>query len=483
MTPPPIEPASWASLARAAAVIQEYSGGITVWGHDDLDGITASVILLRALRLTGRRADYYIPPRSAAHHGLDVQVLERLSGRGTRLLITVDCGVSNRPEVAAAKKMGIKVVVTDHHQPPDEIPGADALVNPKFPEEPRPTPELAGCGVALYLSAVLRGITGEAWLESCGEDLAWAALGTVSDRVPLAGENRAMVRSGLAALAESRVASQAAGIAGFDLSAGISPMILRRTLVPLLGQGESEGFRHRTAELLLGGADTEWIERSKQLLAQRESELDRHFARLSQNLDSSRPYALVIDRSLRPDMAGALASRLRDGTGGPAVVVAEKEGLLAGECRSLLPFDCVEFLGSMAGVLRQHGGHRQAAGFTVAPGAEGEFARLAGEALDQRRGLMSRSQAPAAPHYTFRRMADALGIREELAEAAPFGPGNPMPLASFQEILLPEAGEEPGWWPISRLLEDQGVDGRPGPRQAFLDISHTGEIIISIDHL
>jgi single-stranded-DNA-specific exonuclease len=482
MPPLTIEPATWASLERAAGIIQRFSAGITVWGHDDLDGITSAAIILRALRRTGRQADYHIPPRSAAHHGLDVRVLEDLLGRGTRLLITVDCGISNRSEVAAAKGLGIKVVVTDHHEPPEEIPGADALVNPKLPEEPRPTPELAGCGVALYLSTLLRGISGGEWLEADDESLAWAALGTVSDRVPLVAENRAIVRAGLSFLAGNRTLSEAAETAGIDLSPGLSPLILRRTLAPLLGQGESEGFRHRTLELLLGKPDPEWIKRSKKMLVQGESELGRQFARLSQNLDPSLPFVLSIDRSLRPEMAGALASRLRDETGCPAVVAAEKGGLLTGECRSLLPFDCVEFLGSMAGLFQQHGGHRQAAGFTVAPGAEEDFARLARDGLERRRGLMSRPQAQPVPKYTFRRLADVLGIKEELAEAAPFGPGNPMPLASFEDACL-SAGEDTEWWPISRLLDNRWGKGRPGPGRAFLDITHAGEIIISTKSL
>lgn len=393
-------------------------------------------------------------------------------------MITVDCGISNRPEVSAAKRLGIKLVVTDHHETPSELPQADALVNPKLPEEPRPTPELAGCGLALYLSAALTGASDAAWLEADRESLAWAALGTVSDRVPLVGENRAIVRAGLACLAENRIIAEAAEKAGIDLSSGLSPLILRRTLVPLLGQGKSEGFRHRTLDLLLGTTDPEWIKRLKQDLIQRESEFKLQFDRLRQSLDPSLPYVLAIDRSIRPDMAGALASRLRDETGGPAVVVAEKEGLLSGECRSLLPFDCVEFLDSMADVFIQHGGHRQAAGFTVAPGAESKFALLAKEALEQRRGLMARNRPLAAPDYVFRRLADVLDVREELAEAAPFGPGNPMPLASFEDACLPVDGDA-GWWPIARLLNNGEGRFQPGPGRAFLDITHTGGIIIS----
>ncbi len=478
--PVPLDPASWAPLVRAAGVIRDHPGKITVWGHDDLDGITSSAIMLRALRKIERPADYHIPPRSAAHYGLDSRFLEDLLGRGSQLLITVDCGISNRNEVASAKRLGLKVVVTDHHQPPAELPEADILVNPKLPEEPRPTSELAGCGVALYLSTALRGSLGENWIEADRESLAWATLGTVSDRVPLVEENRVIVRAGLAALAENSALSRAAETAGFDLSSGLSPLILRGTLIPLLGQGESEGSRHRTLELLLGGEDPEWIGRSKQKLVQRESELVRRFALMKQRLDPSLPYVLAIDRSLRPEMAGALASRLRDETGRTAVVVAEREGLLCGECRSLLPFDCVEFLGSMAGLLKQHGGHRQAAGFTVAGGAEVEFARLAQEGLEKRRGLMSRGQAKTAPQYCLGRLEEVLDIREELAEAAPFGPGNPMPLASFEEAPLPGDGNDPGWWLVSRLPSGRG---RTGPIQAYLDITHTGEIIVSTKNI
>lgn len=223
-----------------------------IWGHDDLDGVASTAIMLKALGGIGGQSSYYIPPKSSAIHGLDPGVIKTLASRNTSLLVTVDCGIGNAEEVEMAAGSGMSVVVTDHHELPGVLPRGGAVVNPKIAEKPRPSPELAGCGVALYLSAALAGSSGEAWMESDRESLAWATLGTISDRVPLVAENRWMVRAGLPALAEQPVISRVSEIAGFDLSSGLSPGILRRTLVPLLSMAESEGFSHEIVELLRG---------------------------------------------------------------------------------------------------------------------------------------------------------------------------------------------------------------------------------------
>lgn len=477
MAQPPLDPVSWASLIGAAEFIRSFSapGSVTIWGHDDLDGVASVAILLKALQSIGVKAGYFIPPRTSAHYGLDSEIIRDLSRKGTRLLITVDSGISNWPEVAEAKELSIRVVVTDHHELPDKLPEADCLINPKLNEDPKPTSQLAGCGVAFYMSAALQGFSGEGWMDRDRQALAWASLGTVSDRVPLEGENRLIVSAGLTALAEDRAISETAEIAGFDISSGLSPLILRHTLVPLLGQVESEGFSHPTLDLLMGKVDAPWVKLTRFKMSERQAELERQMERLRQILDPSLPYALAIDSSIKPALAGTLASRLRDETGGPAVVVTRRAGLWAGECRSYLPFDCFEFLSSMSNLFAQYGGHRQAAGFTVAPGAEDDFMKQVRVEMERRRGLMSNISNGNAPKYTFLHPSEVLDIREELSAAAPFGPGNPMPRVTIQNLNLPR--EEP-YWPLSRFLDCQVVKGA-SPIQAYIDITHKGEVIIA----
>jgi single-stranded-DNA-specific exonuclease len=477
----PLEPWRWRSLARAGKFVRQRAekGKVLVWGHDDLDGVTSTAIMLKALDGTPGKTGYYIPPRTSVHYGVDPEVLRAVTGRAKTLLLTVDCGISNSAEVKTARNMGFPVVVTDHHELPPILPPADMVVNPKIPEKPRPTTELAGCGVALYLAAALEGEEIQDWLTHDPETLAWAALGTVSDRVPLSAENRAIVKTGLPVLAENRVLRQVCRIAGFDLSLGLSPGLLRRTLVPFLSLVESAGFRHETVELLRGDIRPERISEIRQLMSRRQQELEENFTRLRDGSDALLPYILIVDRSLKPDMIGSLASMLRDRTGKPAVVVSEKNGMLTGESRGYQPLDWVELLDSISRVFLQHGGHKQAAGFTVSPGFEAEFPGLLSQALEERRQLIVPAPEKEAD-YEFNHLSEAVESKEELAQRAPFGPGNPMPTVLFNKISLPPEADSNSCWPLSHLMSLPVRERANGSLRAYLDITHTGELLICL---
>lgn len=478
---PPLEPGLWASLASAAGTVREASGRgrSVVWGHDDLDGAASTAIVLKALGGIGGRAAYYIPPKSALRHGLDPVVLKEIASRNTSLLVTVDCGIGDAEEVQMAEASGMAVVVSDHHELPGALPRACSVVDPKIAETPRPTSELAGCGVALYLSAALAGRSGTAWMEGDRESLAWATLGTVSDRVPLVDENRELVRAGLPALAELPVVSMVSGLAGFDLSSGLSPGILRRTLVPLLSMAESQGSRHEIVELLRGDIRPGRISELAELRAGRDRELELWFNKILSESDPGLPYFLVIVEDIPPGSVGSLASMLRDRTGKPALVASLKDGLMAGECRGRLPFDFVEYLGSMSRVFRQHGGHKQAAGFTVARGSEDDFRRLARQGFEERRKLIPGPEAETAAEFDLAGPEDAAGLGDALAARAPFGPGNPMPKAAFRSIKLPLGASPAGAWKLDDLLACQ-ADGVPAwALRAELDVTHTGSIMVN----
>ena len=194
---------------------------ITVYGDYDVDGISSTALLVRVLRSLGASVSYYIPERQSEGYGLSCDALERIALDGTRLVITVDCGISavEEAQFAAGK---VDLIVTDHHSPQGELPRAVAVVNPKRPDCVYPDKRLAGVGVAYKLcQALWRRLRDEAF-----EDyLDLAALGTVADVVPLLGENRLIVSRGLAAMEKSAVVGLAAlvkqcGLAGARLSAG-----------------------------------------------------------------------------------------------------------------------------------------------------------------------------------------------------------------------------------------------------------------------
>ncbi|MGH2994634.1 MAG: single-stranded-DNA-specific exonuclease RecJ, partial [Solirubrobacterales bacterium] len=170
---------------------------ITVHGDYDVDGVCSTAILVGALRELGGRCDWFIPDRLADGYGLTEAGVERLAARGTELLVTVDCGITAVPEVAAARAAGIEVIVTDHHTPDERLPDCP-IVHPRL--SGYPCPDLCATGVAHKLSAALRERAGLG-AGSAESELDLVALATVADLVPLVGENRTLVRRGLRALA------------------------------------------------------------------------------------------------------------------------------------------------------------------------------------------------------------------------------------------------------------------------------------------
>src|SRR4051794_12140340 len=175
---------------------------IVIYGDYDVDGLSGATLLQRALTALGANVQVFIPHRDRDGYGLGVDALNRLAERGTRLVVTVDCGVSAADEVAAANGLGLDVVVTDHHEAPATLPAATAVVNPRRPDCPYPFKHLAGVGVALKVAQALiyRRLSESEAARLEPSLLELAALGTVSDIMPLTGENRAIVRHGLAAL-------------------------------------------------------------------------------------------------------------------------------------------------------------------------------------------------------------------------------------------------------------------------------------------
>ena len=195
----------WPGLAQVAERILDHvrrGSQITVHGDYDVDGVCSTAILVRALRTVGARVDWYLPSRIDDGYGLAAATVEKLAARGTNLLITVDCAVTAVEEVAAAKALGMDVIVTDHHSPRADGALPDApIVHPRL--NGYPCPELCAAGVAYKLAQALLAAIGED-PALCDEDLDLVALATVADVVPLVDETRRLVREGMRALARTR---------------------------------------------------------------------------------------------------------------------------------------------------------------------------------------------------------------------------------------------------------------------------------------
>ncbi|HSI81195.1 MAG TPA: single-stranded-DNA-specific exonuclease RecJ [Solirubrobacterales bacterium] len=412
-------------VARIRAAI-DAGRRITVHGDYDVDGVCATAILVRSLRALGADCDWYIPDRLGDGYGLTLAGVEALAARGTGLLITVDCGITSAAEVAAAQAAGIETIVTDHHQPESELP-ACPLLHPQL--SGYPCPELCATGVAHKLAEALRGS------EAVAGELDLVALATVADLVPLRGENRALVRRGLAearrlrrpglrALAEV-AAVKAERLDEGDVAFRLAPRInaagrLYRADagVELMLTDDEARAREIAAELERANRERRGVE--DEVLAGAERAL-----RELPDGGADAAGLVLAGEGWHPGVVGIVASRMVERHWRPVVLVSlDGSGRARGSGRSIPRFDLLGALRDCDRHLIRYGGHRAAAGVEL-DAAEldafrGAFAARAAEALDP--GDLVRTEPVDAVVG-----GESLGheVAEQLARLGPFGLGNP----------------------------------------------------------
>ncbi|MEO7197476.1 MAG: single-stranded-DNA-specific exonuclease RecJ [Solirubrobacterales bacterium] len=403
---------------------------ITVHGDYDVDGICSTAILIGALRRRGAVCDWIIPDRLADGYGLSARSLELMLERGTGLLITADCGISSAAEIDAIKDAGIAVVVTDHHQPPAQLPDCPVVhpVVSNYPFE-----GLCGAGVAHKLVLALERAAGSAADEE--RDLDLVALATVADMVPLVGENRSLARRGLRELRRAR----RPGLRALLSSAGVEPERLDEgdiafRLAPRLNAAGRLYRADAGVELML----TEDPERAATIAAELDSanherrDTERAVSNQAEAAlralgDDARaaPALVIAGEGWHPGVVGIVASRIVERHGRPAIVLSiDDSGNARGSGRSVPGFDLLSALDACADHLERYGGHRAAAGVELAA-ADIEAFRAAFVAH-------ARSVVPAEGLAEPERIdavvgAEALDLRvaEQLEALAPFGQGNP----------------------------------------------------------
>jgi single-stranded-DNA-specific exonuclease len=403
---------------------------ITVHGDYDADGVCSTAILVRALRELGADCDWYLPDRLADGYGLSVATVERLGGAGTRLLLTADCGIGCAAEIARAQELGMEAIVTDHHSPPAELPDCPIL-HPVI--SGYPFPELCATGVAYKLSAALRGAAGRD-AEDADADLDVVALATVADLVPLRGENRSLVRRGLAEIRRAR----RPGLRALIAAAGVDPAQLDEgDLAFRLGPRINAAGRLYRAdagvELLLTSDEARAVRIAEELsranlerrAAERELEQAAELAR-AQLPDALReaPALVLAGEGWHPGVVGIVASRLVERHGVPTVLIALDGEHGRGSGRSIPAFDLLGGLEACAEHLSTFGGHRAAAGLgieadRVEPFREAFAAHAAGALSPQ--DLIRGETVDAVVSGS----ALGLGLAEEIGRLAPFGMGNP----------------------------------------------------------
>lgn len=359
-------------MDKAVARIQTGLAGnerIVIYGDYDVDGVTASVLLMETLQALGANVANYIPNRFEEGYGLNPEALTQLQAEGTGLVITVDCGIRSVAEAAHAQSIGLDLIITDHHSPGPELPPALAVINPKREGDPYPEKLLAGVGVAWKLACALLADSDALYPDDL---LDLVAIGTVADLVPLTGENRPLVRHGLARIR----AAQRQGVVSLLGVAGIPPATVNAGHIGF-GLGPRLNAAGRLAEAqeafdLLTCRDPQRAGMLAQALDNRNrerQEITRQIQTRADELAGARdPEKLLLfahDPDFNLGVVGLAASRLMDTHYRPAIVSGVDGEFTRASCRSIPEFHITEALDACADLIDRHGGHAAAAGFTI----------------------------------------------------------------------------------------------------------------------
>lgn len=418
---------------------------IAIFGDYDADGVPGTAVLASWFRKVGAPARIYIPNRHTEDYGLSERALRELAGGSVTLLITVDCGISNAAEVALAKELGMDVIITDHHLPPEILPDAYAILNPKCDGENYPFKELSGAGVAFkFVQALVRcpdapavgGVNWEKWL------LDLVAIATISDMVPLSGENRALAYFGLSVLRQTR----RPGLRALLNELRVNPAELTEDDIGyLIGPRINSASRMSHAMHAFTLLMTEDM-REAQALARELEAQNRERKELVEVimehahglLDASTLPSLIVvgHGGWSLGVLGLAASRLVETYHRPVFVWGiNEDGFMKGSCRSDGTVNVVELMRSVGegGLFANYGGHREAGGFMVAEGREHELAErlIAAYELLKKPASLNGGIKTDCTLSLSDVTQDTYNI---IIRLAPFGMGNEKPLFLFEGV-------------------------------------------------
>jgi single-stranded-DNA-specific exonuclease len=420
---------------------------IAIHGDYDVDGITSTVILRRALELLGGDVVHFIPERLRDGYGLQPAAIDRLHGEGVSLVVSVDCGIRSSEAAARARELGLDLIVTDHHEPEGTLPDALAVINPKRRDCTYPDKHLAGVGVALKLVQALCARAGkDRWLPAF---VKIAAIGTLADVVPLVGENRVIARLGLASLSTGphtiglRSLLDASGLSGKTIDSYHVAFILAprvnaagRMSTPdiatrlLLATGDAMGDEARGLAQQLNDENLKRQQEEADLVAQARKAIETDPAVGAHNV------LVVGGEGWHRGVIGIAASKLVDTYHKPAIVLSVEGDVAHGSCRSIPDFDMLAALEQCADVFVRFGGHRQAAGLTMEAARVPEFrARINAHADEVLEPDQLRPRLRIDGPLTLRSITHDL--MRDLDAMEPFGMANPRPVfhASGVEIV------------------------------------------------
>lgn len=426
------DPFELTDMEKAVEVITDaiYSDSlIAIYGDYDVDGVTATALMYSYLKNRGARVIYEVPDREKDGYGINMMAVERLHERNVDLIITVDNGIAAIDEIEYAKRLGIKVVVTDHHLPGEEIPNADAVIDPHRAEDLSEFKDVCGCMVAFKLAAALDGKSAEEMLYEFGD---LVAIGTVADVMPLKNENRSAVREGINLISEGKrrgisALLKASGIEPYSLTAGK----IAYTVAPRLNAAGRMGDAARAVELLLTD-DDEAASGISELLCNeniRRQGLEKQIYSEAVGLVEKNGYkhnrVIVVEgENWHGGVIGIVAARLSEKYGRPVVVLSTIDGISNGSARSVSGFSIYDAIKSCGYLLSKFGGHEMAAGVTLSASSVSAFRYE----INEYAANIDRIYPEVKLDCKLSPMALSVDLVEELRTLEPYGVGNPTPL-------------------------------------------------------
>jgi len=463
------------AVSRIRRAISEHEP-VAIYGDYDVDGVAGAALLATALKSLGADVFVHLPDRARDGYGVNADAVRQLAGAGARVMITVDCGISANAEVDTASELGMDVIVTDHHTIPAVLPTAYAVLNPHHARCGYPFKDLAGGGVALQLARALFTAIRGPIDESMGEELealaTFAALSTVADVVPLTGENRIIVRIGLAAARAGRHAglAQLCRVAGRSI-ARLTAQDLAFTIIPRLNAAGRMGDARRALDLLLA-EDQDAARRLARTLDQanlaRRDRVGEIMAAVEAEAAAGRENGVIVLAGAYPvGLAGLIATRVAERYAVPCVVIEQGDEMSRGSVRGVEGIHLVEILQECASYLIQFGGHARAAGFSINSSQIEEFRRTFEAAVGR-----ARSDPRPQPAVDVDGVLSLSSIGTRLADLLdrfePAGAKNPRPLFLSQGVLVRSVNELTGGHLSMRLAQGMATRRAIAFRPAFV---------------
>lgn len=395
------DPFLFPDMKKAVSEIKK-AKSITIYADYDTDGVTSAAILKKVIP----KAELYIPDRKKEGHGLHKKAIQEIK---SDLIITVDCGISGYDEVELAKKLGKKIIITDHHQIPDKVPRAAAVINP-YHKNKYPFKDLAGVGVSFILARALNNLETK-WL------LDLVAIGTVADVVPLLGENRILVKYGLIVLEKTR----RPGLKEI-LPEKIDSNVLAWRIAPRLNVSGRIDHANKSYELLITNSQNRAKEIVKEL-EQKNQERQKITKDILEQMEIEPDKNLIFahNDNCPVGVIGLVAGRLADRYHRPAIIISQG----VGSCRSIKNFNITRALAKNKDLFIDFGGHPMAAGFKI---KEKNIKELKNNLTKQAEKIKSEDLIPVLEIDAEIKLEDInFELINQIQRFEPFGAGNPKP--------------------------------------------------------